>query len=128
MPSYSVDSIRQAMRATGIVAPVMEWEESSDGKRRPSKDHQQRNGDTGMPLWAVEVLQTQYSFGQAATVPCRVTVGAAVQPEPSPNQPIGFNGLHVEVRVNKTGALTEIWSAESLIEAGKSGQSEKKVA
>lgn len=38
MPNYMVDSIRQAFTATGIVEPLMEWEETPDGSRRKSKD------------------------------------------------------------------------------------------
>jgi hypothetical protein len=68
MPSYMVDSMRQPFTATGIVDAVMEWEETPEGKRRPSKDKQARNEATGMPLWAVEVLYVQTSFGRRSTV------------------------------------------------------------
>ena len=61
MPKYSVESIRQPMTATGIVEAMPEWEETPEGKRRPS-DRQARNEDTGMPLWGVEVLYIQTTF------------------------------------------------------------------
>ena len=119
MATYAVDSIRQPMIATAIVEPVMEWEETPDGRRRPS-DRQARNEDTGMPLWAVEVLYTQTSFGRESTVTAKVTVGAEQQPVPARLAPIGFVGLRVEARANKAGGFVEVWSAESLMDTGRS--------
>lgn len=130
MPSYSVDSARQAMTATGIVEPVMEWEETPEGKRRPSKDHQARNAETGMPLWGVEVLFIQTAFGRRSTNAATVTVEAATEPRPSPLSPIDFEELRVEVRINKAGGFVEYWSAQSITDNGKVTQpgSDKKVA
>lgn len=122
MPSYEVDSIRQPMTATGIVEQVMEWEETPEGKRRPS-EKQAPNENTGMPLWAVEVRHIQTTFGRRSTVTAKVTVDAvdaADEPTSSPQTPIGFNGLRVDVRVNKAGGFVEVWSADSLLEAPKS--------
>ena len=121
MATYAVDSIRQPMIATAIVEPVMEWDELPDGRRRPS-ERQARNEDTGMPLWAVEVLYTQTSFGRESSVTAKVTVGAVEQPSPVRLRPIGFVGLRVEARANKAGGFVEVWSAESLMEAGKAGE------
>ena len=118
MPSYAVDSVRQPMIATAIVEPIMEWDEKPDGTRRPS-ERQARNEDTGMPLWGVEVLYTQTSFGRESTVTAKVTVGAEAQPSPIRLAPIGFVGLRVEARANKAGGFVEVWSAESLIDSGK---------
>ena len=118
MASYAVDSIRQPMIATAIVEPVMEWDERPDGTRRPS-ERQARNDETGMPLWGVEVLYTQTSFGRESTVTTKVTVGAFEQPSPVRLRPIGFVGLRVETRVNKAGGFVEVWSAESLMETAK---------
>ena len=120
MATYAVDSIRQPMIATAIVEPVVEWEETPDGRRRPS-DRQARNEDTGMPLWAVEVLYTQTSFGRASTVTAKVTVGAEQQPVPGRLSPVGFTGLRVEARANKAGGFVEVWSAEALMEPARSG-------
>ena len=119
MPSYEVDSIRQPMTATGIVEQVMEWEETPEGKRRPS-EKQAPNEKTSMPLWAVEVLYIQTTFGRMSTVTAKVTVDAADEPTSLPQMPIGFNGLRVDVRVNKAGGFVEVWSADSLLEAPKS--------
>ena len=119
MATYAVDSIRQPMTATGIVEPIMEWEETPDGRRRPS-ERQARNEDTGMPLWGVEVLYTQTSFGRDSTVTAKVTVGAEQQPVPTRLGPIGFVGLRVEARANKAGGFVEVWSAEALMDTGKS--------
>ena len=120
MATYAVDSVRQPMIATAIVEPIMEWEETPDGRRRPS-ERQARNEDTGMPLWGVEVLYTQTSFGRESSVTAKVTVGAEAQPSPARLGPIGFVGLRVEARANKAGGFVEVWSAESLIDTGKSG-------
>lgn len=115
MPSYTVDSTRQPMTATGIVEPVFEWVEKPDGGRRPSET-QARNEATGMPLWAVEVLYIQTSFGRKSTVTAKVTVDAQEEPKPAPLTPVGFTGLQVEVRVNRAGGLVENWSADTLME------------
>ena len=119
MPSYMVDSMRQPFTATGIVDAVMEWEETPEGKRRPSKDKQARNEATGMPLWAVEVLYVQTSFGRRSTVTAKVQVEAVEEPKLRPLGPIGFNGLQVEVRFNSAGGFAEYWSAEGLLTAPK---------
>lgn len=121
MPSYAVDSIRQPMTATGIVEPVMEWTETPEGRRRPS-DTQARNEDTGMPLWGVEVLYIQTAFGRKTTVTAKVTVEGKDEPKPAPLTPIGFEGLRAEVRLNKAGGFTEVWTAAGLLEASKSAQ------
>jgi len=118
MPSYAVESLRQPMIATAIVEPVMEWDERPDGSRRPS-ERQARNEDTGMPLWGVEVLYTQTSFGRESSVTAKVTVGAQEQPSPVRLRPIGFVGLRVETRANKAGGFFEVWSAESVMETDR---------
>lgn len=115
MGNYAVDSMRQPMNATGIVEMVREWEETPEGKRRPS-DKQARNENTGIPLWEVEVLYIQTSFGRRSTVTARVTIEAEEEPKPSPMTPIAFTGLRVEVRVNKAGGWVEYWSADSIVE------------
>jgi hypothetical protein len=118
MGSYAVDSMRQPMTATGIVEAVREWEETPEGKRRPS-DKQARNENTGMSLWEIEVLHIQTSFGRRSTVTARVTIEAEEEPKPAPMTPIAFTGLRVEVRVNKAGGWVEYWSAEGIVEAPK---------
>lgn len=119
MPSYAIDSIRQVFTATGIVEAVMEWEETADGKRRPSKTKQARNEATGMPLWGVEVLYVSEAFGRKSTVAAKVEVGHEAEPKPAPMSPIGFAGLRVEVRTNKAGGFVEYWSAEGFMETSK---------
>ncbi len=119
MPNYAVESMRQAMTGTGIVEPVMDWEETPDGKRRPSKT-QARDERTGMLQWGVEVLYISESFGRKSTVTAKVTVGAEDEPKVAPLTPIAFTGLRVEVRTNKAGGFAEYWSADSLVEASKS--------
>jgi hypothetical protein len=114
MPTYAIDGGRTTLVGTGIVEAVMDWTETADGSRRPS-EHQARDEATGMPLWGVEVLYQQTSWGRAATVTARVTVGAPAQPVAAQFAPVAFRGLTVDVRVNrKTGALTETWRAEEI--------------
>lgn len=115
MGNYAVDSTRQPMTATGIVEAIKEWEETPDGKRRPS-DKQARSENTGMPLWEIEVLYVQTSFGRRSTVTARVTIEAEEEPKPSPMTPIAFTGLRVEVRTNRAGGWVEYWSADGLVE------------
>lgn len=116
MAHYAVESSRQPMTVTGIVDKVVEWEETPDGRRRPSERHA-RNEETGMPLWAVEVIYVQTSFGRKSTVTAKVIVGAAEEPKPAPLTAIEFTGLSVEARVNKAGGFSENWSAEALADA-----------
>ncbi len=112
MPNYAVESSRQTMIATGVVGIVQEWEER-DGGRRPS-DRQARDEATGMPLWNVEVLYQQASYGRVSSVTAMVAVGSVEEPKVSPLAPVGFEGLRVEVRVNKAKALVEAWAADAL--------------
>ena len=122
MTSYAVDSKRQAMRATGIVQEVREWEER-DGKRRPS-EMQARDEATGMPLWSVEVIYRQSAWGRESNTTGQVTVGAPQLPVVAEFSPVEFVDLRVEVRVNKSGGLVESWTAERIAD-GKTAAQQK---
>lgn len=115
MSTYAVDSKRQSMTATGIVAKTPVWEES-DGKRRPNRDVQDRDPDTGMPLWEVEVRYVVQAFGEPATVVHKVTVGHEKQPSIQPDTPITFTALTVDANVTRAGSFSERWRAEGLDE------------
>ena len=115
MPNYAVDSRKQPMIATGVVGIVQEWEER-DGGRRPS-DRQARDEATGMPLWNVEVLYQQASYGRVSSVTAMVAVGSVEEPKVPQLAPVEFEGLRVEVRVNKAKALVESWAADRLAPA-----------
>ncbi len=70
-----------------------------------------------MPLWAVEVLYRQVSFGRESNTTGTVTVGSPVRPVLGEFAPVAFVGLTVEVRVIKaSGSLAESWRAEALAE------------
>lgn len=115
MTFYAVESKRQGMRSTGIVNEVFEWVER-DGKRKPS-EIQANDENTGMPLWAVEVLYRQVAFGRESNTTGTVTVGSPVRPVLGEFAPVAFVGLTVEVRVIKaSGSLAETWRAEALAE------------
>ena len=67
-----------------------------------------------MPLWEVEVFYRSESWGRESTVTATVAVGAETRPAPGFFSPISFTGLRVEVRINKSGGLSETWRAESI--------------
>lgn len=111
---YAIDSKRQELKATGIVNPAMQWEDQPDGKRRPSKTVQDRNENTGMPLWEVEISYRATAFGRESTTNATVLVGAVDRPAPQEYTAITFKFLDAEVRTNKTGGLVERWYAEEI--------------
>ena len=115
---FPVESDRQPMIATGITQPVMEWTETPDGKRRPS-DVQARDEDTGFPVYGVEVLYTQTTFGRESTVTAMVTLPCETEPAPQKLAPVAFTGLEVEIRTNKAGGITETWFAEGFADTPK---------
>jgi hypothetical protein len=127
MANYSVDSRRQPMTATGIVEPVREWEVRPDGSRRPS-DRQARDENSGLPLWGVEVLYPQTTFGRVSTVTAKVSVGSLDEPVVPPLSPVGFTSLSVEVRLLKSGGFSESWSAEPIVPAAVRAGSQDKAA
>lgn len=113
MPRYAVDSDKMSLTATGIVEPVAEWEDSPTGGRRPS-ERQAMDEETRLPLWNVEVMYGQISFGRESTVTAWVKVPAAAMPEVEKFQPVPFEGLIVEVRTNKAGGFRENWEATNV--------------
>lgn len=117
MPNYAVDSSKQSMVATGVVGIVQEWAVLPDGSRRPS-EAQARDEDTGMPLWNVEVLYQQVSYGRVSSVTAMVALGSLEQPVVPSLGLVTFEGLRVEVRVNKAKALVEAWAADGLAGIG----------
>lgn len=122
MSSYAVDSKRAGLRSTGIVNEVREWEER-DGKRRPS-EAQARDEATGMPLWQIEVVYKQTTFGRESMTTGVVELGCPHRPVLAEFAPVEFVDLTVEVRVNKAGGLSEMWRADRLADEGKpAGQS-----
>ncbi len=127
MSGYAVDSKRQVMRATGIVDEVKEWIEQ-DGRRRPS-DSQARDENTGMPLWAVEVIYRQSAWGRVSNTTATVTVGCLNRPVVEEFGRVEFTDLWVETRVNKAGGLVETWTADGVATpAAKGGLTDGKAA
>jgi hypothetical protein len=121
MPTYAINSSKQPMTATGLVEAILEWEETADGRRRPS-EKQARHEHTGMPFWGVEVLYVQTAFGRKHSVTSRVVVESAEEPKPAPLTSVTFEGLQVEVRTNKAGQLIEAWTADRLVDSAKPAQ------
>jgi hypothetical protein len=120
MTAYAVDSKRQGMRSTGIVEEIFEWVER-DGKRRPS-DVQARDEDSGMPLWSVEVIYKQQSWGRVSSVTNRVSVGMPQRPVLGEFDSVEFVDLRAEVRVNQAGGLVESWTADRIADGKSAAQ------
>jgi hypothetical protein len=116
MPVYAVNSKEQSMTATGIVQAVVEWEDGPAGKRRPS-DRQEKDEQTGLPLWLVEVMYLMVAFGRESTATSMVRVPCSARPEVQPLTRIEFDGLRCEVRTNKGGGFEERWSASAISSA-----------
>lgn len=110
---YAVDAKRQGLRTTGLVSEVKDWIEGADGRRRPS-DTQARDEQTGVPLWDVEVLYLQASFGRESNKTGLVRVANPTRPVAGEFAPADFDRLTVEVRISKTGGLIESWRAEGM--------------
>jgi hypothetical protein len=106
------------MVATGVVNPVVEWEETVDGRRRPSdtqaKDVPVDKGGSGLPLWAVEVTYRTVVFDKERSVTAPVTVPAAEKPEIADYTSITFGDLTVTARSTKAGGFVESWRAGGL--------------
>lgn len=117
MPSYAIDNDRHNLTATGIVEQVFEWEETADGRRRPS-EKPARNENTGMPLWRIEVIYVQETYGRKSTVTAKVLVESPDEPKVAPLTSVKFTRLVVELRV-KGGSLIESWTADSLVDGQK---------
>lgn len=129
MATYAVESARQSMLATGIVEPVMAWIEEG-GKRRPSKDAQDHDPQTRLPLWGVEVMYTTAVFNRQMTVTAKVTVGAAKEPVVQPLTPVTFHDLTVDAGVSRSGGFFERWRARELdqftpVQQGKAAGGDK---
>ena len=101
------------MDATGVVNAVMQWGEKSDGKRFKT-DKQDRDPNTGMLKWGVEVFHRRVNFGEDSTVTAVIEVGAVEKPDPAPMTPVVFEGLELSIFPNKAGGFQERWSAEAI--------------
>ncbi len=101
------------MDATGVVNAVMQWGQDAQGKRFKTET-QDRDANTGMPKWALEVFHRRVNFGEDCTVTTMVEVGAAEKPDPMPMTPVVFEGLEVSIFPNKAGGFSERWSAEAI--------------
>jgi hypothetical protein len=113
MPEFPVESPRILLNATGVVNRVMEWGQDAQGKRFKTET-QERDPDTGMLKWGLEVFHQRVNFGEDCTVTLMVEVGAAERPDPVPMTPVVFEGLQVSIYKNKAGGLEERWSAEAV--------------
>ena len=121
MAGYWVNEDKQVLTATGVVDAVEEWTENGSGGRQRT-DRQAMDAETGKPLWRVEVLYPHTSYGRTSTVTAMVSVGADERPVVAALLPVRFEGLYVEVRLNKAKAMVEYWSATGLAGAVTSGR------
>jgi len=103
---FPIDTSRFPLFATGKVTAVTEW---IDGK--PSKN-QQRDADTGMPLWMVDVL---IDDDAARSTVAGVQVGSPTEPQVQKFRPVEFAGLAVSVYVNrKTNTMSMRFKADHI--------------
>jgi hypothetical protein len=113
MPEFPVESRRMLMEATSVVNAVMEWGQDAQGKRFKTET-QDRDPNTGMPKWGVEVFWRDSNFGEDFTMTGVVEVGAAEKPDPMPMTPVVFEGLELSIFKNQAGGLTQKWRAEAI--------------
>jgi hypothetical protein len=113
MPEFPIESRRMRMDATGVVNAVMQWGQDAKGNRFKTET-QDRDLNTGMPKWGVEVFHRRVNFGEDSTVTAMVEVGAAEKPDPAPMTPVVFEGLELSIFPNKAGGFQERWSAEAI--------------
>ena len=112
MPEFPIESRRMRMDATGVVNASMQWGEK-DGKRYKTET-QDRDPNTGMLKWGLEVFHRRVNFGEDSTVTASVEVGAAEKPDPAPMTPVVFEGLELSIFPNKAGGFQERWSADAI--------------
>lgn len=127
MSTYFVDAEKQALRATGVVEPAPVWEQTADGRRRPT-DAQDRD-ESGVLLWLVEVMYGSEAFGRQQTVTASVLVPSPARPNLPAFEVIPFEGLSVNAYANRNGGgLRESWSAEGIKQQGQGQQAQKQQA
>lgn len=125
MSTYFVDAQKQQLRATGVVEPAPVWEQTADGRRRPT-DAQDRD-EAGVPLWMVEVMYASEMFGRQQTTTAMVLVPSGSHPSLPAFEPVPFEGLSVNVYTPRNGGLRESWSAAG-IKSGQGQQAQKQQA
>jgi hypothetical protein len=118
MPTFPIDATRATLIATGKSTPVLEWiEGAARGAVRP----QQRDENSGLLLWVVDVLIDDDDATRAAVA--GVQVPSLDAPVVQKFRPVAFTGLRVDVYVQRaTGALVCRWTADG-IENGKPASS-----
>lgn len=105
------DSDRLGAVSTGHVEPVMPWIEK-DGRRQPGTD-QERDEASGMLLWTVHAMVP------IDTRPMLISVRVPARecPQPAPFEPIAFERLVCNARVNRqNGQLGTYWNADGLVD------------
>ena len=74
-----------------------------------------------MPLWSVEVIYQQATWGRVSSVTSRVSVGMPQRPVLGEFEPVVFVDLRAEVRVNRAGGLVESWTADRIADGKPTG-------
>lgn len=106
-----VDGARMTLVSTGKVHAVPVW---ADG--RMVEGQQERDPNTGMPLWSVDVIPDNDEATRSEAWSVRVPGLSA--PVVAKWQPVQFEGLVVAVRNNKAGGLTSYFSASGVAAPG----------
>lgn len=119
MRSIPIDMGRVAFVGTGKVAPRAEYVEMSDGSRKAS-GNQQKDPDTGLPLWTIDVLVDDDDARRAEVV--GVTVPAAEEPVTPKWQAVRFVNPVATVYLDRGSGRPAVSVKAEGIETGKAGK------
>jgi hypothetical protein len=104
-----VDGGRISLVSTGKVHMVPVWDQAT---KRMIEGQQERDADTGMPLWTVDVVIDGDDDARSEAIGVRLPALSA--PLVTKWQPVTFEGLVVAVRTNRAGGMTAYWSASGV--------------
>ena len=105
-----VDGQRITLVSTGKVHPVPVFENG-----RPVDGAQERDRDTGFPLWSIDVVVDQDDAQRSEAVGVRMP--AADAPVITKWQPVTFDALVMAVRNYKADGTSAYWYAAGVVAA-----------
>lgn len=101
--------------SAGQPEPLMRWDEK-DG-RRVLTDQQEKDEETGEPLWTAYLMPTGADRPEVLSVRVR----ARQQPVLTQFGPVAVDGLEVNARVGKDGRMAQYWSAAGIRDGAPNG-------
>jgi hypothetical protein len=112
MRSIPVDLSRCNLIGTGKVSSKAEHVELSDGQRRAS-GNQQKDPDSGLPLWVIDVLVDDDDARRAEVV--GVTVPSSIEPDCPKWRPVQFRNVTATIYMDRqSGRATVSLKAEGM--------------